>query len=397
MKKIVLSLLSASLLLSALPMNGLAQEESQSQEETSESQVVDSNEENRYESEEDHDHDHHDGEDEDGDHDHHHDHGSGSFSADDHHNHGTARANFLPAQILNPDDSVYEAPEEIADYVGTYASQVHIDELDADLHIIVNIEEDGILNLAYYFVNTEDNTGLRFYANSDGVVEERDALYQDLVVMTAALREGDGGLGTGLIGKTVSPVVLLDEEGEADRLYPYMALAFELRENMQNARVYQNIGLYAVDGKLTVDVNHLIGLESDQAIAVELEAVEASAEDALLVERRSYELLQDSFDNDLDADHNDFKMDYESANDFVQRVLAMHLRTNASFPQDTTVEMLAGDTVELEESLGADDIAYAFLLNDSILYAYDGSRLYMAEEAKETDGVYTSDNWISSN
>ena len=377
MKKIVLSLLSATLLLSALPWNAYAQEESQSSEETSGSHT--------HMMDEDHEHT-------EEDHNHHHD----SFSADDHHNHGTSRANFMPTQILNPDDSVYMAPTETQDYVGTYETQVRIEDLDADLKIIVNVQEDGLLNLAYYFINAEDKAGVRFFANSEGEIEERDAVYQDLVVMTAALREGDGGLGTGLIGKTISPVVLLDEEGQADRLYPYMALAFELRENMQNARVYQNIGLYAVDDKLTLDVNHLIGLESEQTMVVELEAVEGSSEDALLVERHNFELLQDSFDNDLDSDHNDFKMDYKSANDFVQRVLAMHLRTNTSFPANTSLEKLDVEAVELAESLEADEILYAFLLNDTILYAYDGDRLYMAEDATETDGIYTSEHWISS-
>ena len=362
MKKILLSLLSATLLSAAIPLNIFAHEEGHGHSQDSDTEG----------------------------------HSHSSFSADDHHNHGALRANFIPTNILNPDDSIYQAPQATADYVGTYSTQVRIADLNADLKVLVDIQEDGLMNLAYYFINSEDQTGTRFYADQEGVIEERQAVYQDLVVMTAALREGEGGLGTGLIGKTISPLVLLDENGQADRLYPYMALAFELRENLQNARVYQSIGLYATDGAVTVDVNHLIGLESDEKIVVELEEVEDAGEDALLVEQPTYELLQASFDNDLDADHNDFKLDYQSANDFVQGVLAMHLRTNTSFSSDTTAKMVGREAVQLDENLGAGEVTYAFLLNDAILYAYDGHRLYMAEEVEEVDGVYSSDQWTVS-
>lgn len=316
---------------------------------------------------------------------------SGALQADDHHNHGTTYANFIPNKFLNPDDSVYEAPEATKDYVGLYTAQAEVEELQANVNITLSIEEDGIFNLAYYFVNSPEQTGKRFYATKDGQVEEVEAIYQDLVVLTGALREGEGGLGSGLIGKTISPVVLLDEDGNPDRLYPYMSLAFDLRENYANSRIYQSIGLNIAEDIVAIDVNHLIGLESDNQVVAKFEKVEARHEDEFLVATRTYELLQDSFDNDL-IEHNDFKMDYQSANDFVQAVLAMHLRTNTSFPQDTIVELVENDRVELDEG---QDVQYAMLINDSILYAYDGTKLFVAEEVTEENGNYSVEKWVT--
>ncbi|MBG9977650.1 hypothetical protein [Ruoffia tabacinasalis] len=314
-----------------------------------------------------------------------------TLAADHHHEHGTNYANFMPANILNPDDSVYEAPEATEDYVGLYTAQTRVEDLDADLELILSIGDDGLFNLAYYFVNSPEQRGVRFYANEEGEVESTEAIYQDLVILTGALREGEGGLGTGLIGKTISPVVLLDEDGEADRLYPYMNLAYDLRENHLNARVYQNVGLYLADDVVAVDVNHLIGLDSDEQIVTQFSSVEEGHEDEVLVESRTYELLQESFDNDL-IEHNDFKMDYQSENEFMQLVLAMHLRTNASFPQDTEVELIDPKSVQLNDDSEAQ---YAMLINDSVLYVFDGESLFMTEEVEEVDGKYTVEKWVT--
>ncbi|MGO4938209.1 hypothetical protein ACTQ54_11480 [Fundicoccus sp. Sow4_H7] len=319
-----------------------------------------------------------------------------SFSADDHHTHGTNDANFIPANILNSDDSKYVAPEETADHVGLYTTQVTLEELDVDVKIILNINDDGIFNLVYYFINAPEATGLRFYGDADGNVLERDAIYQDLVVLTAALREGDGGLTSGLLGRTNSPVVLLDEEGNPDRLYPYKSLAYDLRENYQNARVYQSVGVYAVDEEVVVDVNHLIGLQDAETLVVPMEKVETSEEvDAFLVEQRVYEMLQYSFDNDL-VDHNDFKMEFDSFNSFLQKVLAMNLGTNASFPRDTTVSALTPEQVDLTGDAIAD---YAVLINNALIYAFDTetNSLYMSDSIKETEGVYTAEKWVTNN
>ena len=323
-------------------------------------------------------------------HDHDHD-TTETLAADHHHEHGTNYANFIPANILNPDDSVYEAPEATDDYVGLYTAQARVEDLDADLELILSIGDDGLFNLAYYFVNSPEQRGVRFYANEEGEVESTEAIYQDLVILTGALREGEGGLGTGLIGKTLSPVVLLDENGEADRLYPYMNLAFDLRENHLNARVYQNVGLYLADDVVAVDVNHLIGLDSEEQIMTQFSSVEEGHEDEFLVESHTYELLQESFDNDL-IEHNDFKMAYQSENEFMQLVLAMHLRTNTSFPQDTEVELIDPQSVQLNDDLEAQ---YAMLINDSVLYVFDGESLFMAEDVEETDGEYTAENWVT--
>src|SRR5699024_3583844 len=92
-------------------------------------------------------------------------------------------------------------------------------------------------------------------------------------------------------------------------------------------RVYQNIGLYLADDVVAVDVNHLIGLDSDEQIVTQFSPVEEGHEDEVLVESRTYELLQESFDNNL-IEHNDFRMAYQSENEFMQLVLAMHLRTS---------------------------------------------------------------------
>ena len=314
-----------------------------------------------------------------------------TLAADYHHEHGTNYANFIPANILNPDDSVYEAPDDTEDYVGLYTAQTRVEDLDADLELILSIGDDGLFNLAYYFVNSPEQQGVRFYANEEAEVESTEAIYQDLVILTGALREGEGGLGTGLIGKTISPVVLLDKDGEADRLYPYMNLAYDLRENHQNSRVYQNVGLYLADDVVAVDVNHLIGLDSEEQIVTQFSSVEEGHEDEFLVESHTYELLQESFDTDL-KEHNDFKMDYQSENEFMQLVLAMHLRTNTSFPQDTEVELIDPESVQLNDDL---DAQYAMLINDSVLYVFDGESLFMAEDVEEIDGEYSAENWVT--
>lgn len=318
--------------------------------------------------------------------DHHHE--EDSFSADHHHNHGAVYANFMPDKILNPDDSEYQAPEATKNYVGLYTAQASIKDLGVDLNLILDIQADGLFNLAYYFENEPESTGQRFYVSEENSIEAVDAVYQDLTLLTGALREGDGGLGSGLIRETIAPVVLLDHQGQPEELYAYMTMAYGLRENYANARVYQNVGLYIADDIVAIDVNHLIGLDSDEQLAVQFELVE-DHEDQFLVELPTFELLQHNFDTHL-VEHNDFRMDYSSANEFVQKVLAMHLETNTSFPQDTQIEL-----VDTENVTSAGKVVYALLINEAILYGYDGERLYLATEFEENEGDYVVEAWIS--
>ncbi|WPJ91369.1 hypothetical protein R0V13_03085 [Facklamia hominis] len=135
-----------------------------------------------------------------------------SFVDNHHHGHRFKRANFIPEEILNPDDSTYQAPKEVADYQGFYQGALPIEDLDVDLKIILSIEEDGLFNLAYYFVQDEANQGQRFYEDGQGKVQSRPAIYQDLVIMTGGLKKGEGGFYGGLIRKTLSPVVLLGQK-----------------------------------------------------------------------------------------------------------------------------------------------------------------------------------------
>lgn len=314
-----------------------------------------------------------------------------SFGGEHHHAHGFPKANFIPGQILNPDDSEYQAPEATANYVGLYTAQVKIDELEADLHLILNIQEDGLFNLAYYYRNIPENRGVRFYATDEKQIEKVEAVYQDLIILTAALREGEGSLGSGLIGETISPVVLLNQQGKAEELYAYKNMAYGLRENQVNARVYQNVGLYIVDETIAVDINHLIGLASAEQIVAEFELVEGDHADQFLVEKPVFELLQSNFDTYL-IEHNDFKMSFNSVNEFVQKVLTMHLETNTSFPQDTKVELIEPENLMVEDEL---EITYALLINETILYASDEAHLYMTTEFSENENTYTVSKWQS--
>lgn len=317
----------------------------------------------------------------------------GTESVDDHHHGHSNKANFIPKEILNPDDSIYEGPEEAKELAGHYQGQVAIPGLDMEIAIVLSIEEDGIFNLAYYFINEPDQTGLRFYADPDGELHEVDAFYQDLVMMTGGLKEAEGGLGSGLIHKTISPVILLDQAGEPSLIYPYHNMAYELRENYSNARVYQNVGLYVVDDEVLIDVNHLIGYDSDEELVIALERDDSVAQSSqgLLVRDRTYEVLQDSFDNFL-VDHNDFILEFEDANEFLQIIQALHLEANRSFPQETTFELI-DPTLVHKPAVG--DNTFALAINDSILYFYNGEKLFVAEDYEVQDGVYQAARWIT--
>src|SRR5699024_4880799 len=141
-----------------------------------------------------------------------------------------------------------------------------------------------------------------------------------------------------------------------------------LQEQQVNARIYQDVGLYIAEDVIAVDVNHLIGLESNELLATRFEKVEGDHGDQFLVETQTYEVLQYNFDTHL-IEHNDFKMAYQTANEFVQKVLAMHLETNTSFPQDTRINLVEPDKVSLPEDAEA---KYAMLINEELLYAFDG-------------------------
>lgn len=312
------------------------------------------------------------------------------FSADGHHADHHITANFIPENILNPNGSPYEAPENIQDYVGTYVSETEIPVLNTTLHLIVSIEEDGLFNLAYYFNNKPGDKGSRFFVNKHNEIETSEAVYQDLVILTGALIEGENGLTSGLIRKTISPVVLLDQDGQVDKLYPYHAMAYDLRENYQNARVYQNVGLSVVKNELNVDINHLIGLSEGEEIDVSLNLIENTHTDQFLVKQRTYEILQESFDTYLD-NYNDFKLEFESLNDFVQVIQAMHLKTNASFPKSTTFEIIDPEDI-LNKETNAKNV-FALVINNELLYFYDGTKLFVSKEFSKTDQGYKVSQW----
>ena len=311
------------------------------------------------------------------------------FEVDDYHANHQIKANFIPENILYPNGSVYQAPMDIDKYEGLYVAETEIPVMDTKLNIILSIEEDGLFNLAYYFTNKEDQRGIRFYVNDKDELVETSAVYQDLVMLTGGLLESEGGLTSGLIQKTISPVVLLDTEGKSDAFYPYKSLAFELRESYQNARVYQNVGLYIVNDEVVVDVKHLIGLKEGEEIKIGLKRVEDSDSDQFLVEQRTYQVLQDSFDEYLD-NYNDFILEFDSLNDFVQIIQAMHLKTNASFPKETTFELVNPDQIN-KESHG--DNSYALLINNELLYFYDGAKLFISQGFSKTDEGYKVTKW----
>ncbi|OFL64632.1 hypothetical protein HMPREF2758_03380 [Facklamia sp. HMSC062C11] len=317
-----------------------------------------------------------------------------SFVDNHHHGHRFKRANFIPEEILNPDDSTYQAPKEVADYQGFYQGALRIEDLDLDLKIILSIEEDGLFNLAYYFVQDEAKQGQRFYEDGQGELQSRPAIYQDLVIMTGGLKVGEGGLYGGLIRKTLSPVVLLGQKGQPIALYPYTNMAYDLRETYSKYRIYQNVGLYLAEGNVYVDVNHLIGLDSKNSYQLELAPSKEKSEDHFLVEKHSYEILQESFDRYL-VDHNDFAFHFETANDFLQEILAMHLQTNRSFPLDTKVEMVDPSHVKVDLGEGR-SIKWTFMIDQTELYVYDGKSLYLAEDLHHAGGIYHADQWLKS-
>ncbi|MBG9982480.1 hypothetical protein HZY86_05070 [Aerococcaceae bacterium DSM 111020] len=312
---------------------------------------------------------------------------------DDHHSGHSITANFIPKEILNPDDSIYQVPSQAKQYAGDYQGRITLPNHSADLLLNVTIQPDGLLNLAYYFEPMDENNGLRFYVDQNNTIQSMPAPYQDLVLLTAGIQENNQEeLYAGLIRETLSPVVLINSEGKSDTLYPYHTMAYDLRENLTHARVYQNIGLYLIDNEVVIDVNHLIGDEDGEDLVVTLEKVESlPSEDAFLTEQTTYELLQHSFDHYL-VEHNDFKMDFQNANEFVQFIQALHLQTNKRFPKETTFELISPDKVKQDLNT---DHSYALIINDSILYTYDGSNLYVAENVEFIDGQYTAEKWLT--
>ncbi|MGX7107992.1 hypothetical protein [Facklamia miroungae] len=311
------------------------------------------------------------------------------MKVDGHHEGHHIKANFIPNKILNPDDSLYQAPDRIKQYVGFYKAQVEVPPLDLNLHIIVSIEENGLFNLAHYFSKRDGKESIRFYVNENETIESIPAPYQDLVILTGGLKDFEGGLGSGLVRKTLSPVVFLNNHGKPESLYPYQSMAYDLRENYQDARVYQNVGLYIINDEIVIDVNHLIGLDDEQENRIVLKATRFKNEDAFLVEQKTYEILQEAFDHYLD-DYNDFKLQFKNSNDFVQVIQAMHLKTNASFPADTKFELIDPSLVNKDSK---NENTFALLINDQILYFYDGEKLFVADEIENTNGSYSAHEW----
>ncbi len=312
---------------------------------------------------------------------------------DDHHSGHSIKANFLPKQILNPDDSVYQVPEQAKQYAGEYHGRINLPKYSSDLVLNLTIQENGLLNLAYYFEPQDENKGIRFYVDQNNALQSIPAPFQDLVLLTAGIQENDQEeLYAGLIRETLSPVVLINQDGKGDTLYPYHTMAYGLRDNLTNARVFQNIGLYLIDQEVVIDVNHLIGDSDSDELIITLEKVENLPEDeTFLIQQPTYELLQHSFDNYL-IEHNDFKMDFQNANDFVQFIQALHLQTNKRFLNETTFELLSPE--EVNQDLDSEH-SYALIINDSILYTYDGNNLFVAENVQYSDGQYTAEKWIS--
>ncbi|MCR8968483.1 hypothetical protein [Facklamia sp. 7083-14-GEN3] len=308
---------------------------------------------------------------------------------DDHHEGHHIKANFIPDKILNPDDSLYQAPDSAKEYIGIYKGTAEVNQLGLSIHLILSIEESGLFNLAYYFTKIDNEEGQRFYVDQEEKIQSVEAPYRDLVILTGGLKDFEGGIGSGLIRKTLSPVLLLDTNGKADKFYPYQSLAYELRENYQDARVYQNLGLYIIDKKIVVDINHLIGLDKKEENTIILNATNNEHEDYFLVEQKTYEILQDAFDHYLN-NYNDFVLDFENSNDFVQVIQAMHLKTNASFPPDTTFELLDPKKVNKQAH---NKHTYALLINKQILYFYDGDKLHVTDQVELIDGKYSSNKW----
>ena len=74
----------------------------------------------------------------------------------------------------------------------------------------------------------------------------------------------------------------------------------------------------------------------------------------------------------------------------MQVIQAMHLKTNASFPKDTTFELIDPKQVNKESQ---HDNTYALLINQQILYFYDGDKLYVSDQIELIDGKYSANEW----
>lgn len=315
------------------------------------------------------------------------------FAADGHHMDHQIQANFLPEKILNPDDSLYEAPEAVKDYVGLYEAQAQVPSLNSKIDILVSVTEDGLFNLAYYFTNEGDQQGIRFYSDDQENIQSTPAPYKDLVLMTGALTqiEGQDTLSSGLIRKTMSPVVLLDKKGQFKDFYPYLSMAYDLRDTYANARVYQYVGLQGAEKKFKIDVNYMIGLKDQAPLEVELKKVDKIDSLPVLVAKPTYQIMQDSFDNYL-MDNNDFKFQFNDWNEFVQIIQAMHLKTNASFPVGTEFVKVDPNNVNLPIKA---EPAFALLINNKLLYYYDGEKLYLADQFQQEGDRFVAKKWIT--
>lgn len=324
----------------------------------------------------------------------------GYLDPHDLHNHGNIKVNFIPKQILTADGATYEAPAEVAEYVGFYRGQARIESLDADLNVILNIQEDGLFNLATYYSPAEAKQGKRFYADAASNIKEVESeIYYHLTRLSGAIIPSEFGLSSGILAAPINPIVLFDENGEAEKLMDFVTLAFGDRTEFPNQTVYTYVGLDIVEDVLSINVNQLIGLDEAEKVDIILEEISENDPAAFLVEETVFELQQANFE-ELLVNYGDFAFEFKNYNDFLQMILAMQLTRNLSFPADIQIEYLDADQVSGgKASLGNYQAAsqiepiYALNYNNSHLFAYDGENLFISDTFTK-DGVnYKQIEW----
>lgn len=285
----------------------------------------------------------------------------------------------------------YVAPEGIEDYAGLYVGQAPIAELNTTWKVIVNIREDGMFNLAFYYDNEPFNTGIRFYVNESNEIQTTEADYLLLTLLTGNLYQDEEGVESALIEGEIYPVVLLNSQGESEALYTYQKLVQRLGGKGATTYLSNSGGLRIIADTVRVDGNYLIGFETKEALDIPLVFLEED-DDQFLVESTVSELLRYNFVNYL-VDYQEFDRSYDSANDFVQKVLATYLKLNWQFPPGSEVELITPEDVLLDASLEADSVIYALLVNDQALYVYDGTYLYRTRYYELLENQYQVKSW----
>lgn len=302
-----------------------------------------------------------------------------------------SQINFIPDKLLNPDGSDYEKPEDIADYVGLYVAEAPIDEMDITFKVLVNIREDGLFNLAYYFTDLDPYNGVRYYVNEANEIQEIAGTYFELMLFTGLVFEGEAGLEAALIGEKIAPVVLLNQQGQAEELYAYQSMTRGFEEEYSAESIEPTSSLTIRDGRISLAGNDLLGFKTEKALNLTLTLVEDD-ESQFLVQETVYEILQYNFDSYVTSE-GDFIKDYPTANDFVQKVLASYMHINRVIPHHIQIELLDPQNLLTGGKLEAASVKYAMLVNQEILYAYDGTDLYRSRDFEVEGRVYSSNNW----